>query len=66
MNPFCVLSARVCKVDGKDGIIVSCCDGVNEVRYVLSSTGELTKADSADVITERPDEGCFNFQTSLY
>lgn len=66
MNRFVIMSARACKVDGNDGIIVSCSDGVDETKYVLSSTGELTKADSADIITELPDKGCFNFETPLY
>lgn len=60
MDKFVVMSARACKVSGVDGIVVSCSDGVDEAKYVLSSTGELTKADSDTIITEFPEEGCFN------
>lgn len=66
MNRFVIMSARACKVNGVDGIVVSCSDGADEAKYVLSSTGELTKADSADNIVEHPEEGCFNFETHLY
>ena len=60
MNKFVVMSARACKVNDKDGIVVSCSDGVDEVKYVLSSTGELIKADFDTIITEFTDDGCFN------